>query len=307
MLNDDLGFIKRDESNQGRLKVIIGILSILLFSAIGFALYEWNDSVEVQRFLNEQKKDLERELSDIADSYQVVLSDKDSLNTLLHSERDSVLKLVNSVKKMKATITSLKRYKFQVEVLRREKKELFRLADSLDRANEVLIAQRDNAEKKLKEEIDKGEVLKNENKKLKNNVEIAKTLEARSIKSEAIIVNESGALESTDYAFRADKVRVCFTLSKNNIISKGYKNIYVVVNTPDDKLLGVSVHGNREFKDVYGDQRAYSATKKVYYDNENLDVCVYVDSTKGDIISGTYLVGMFVEGKFIGEETMELK
>ncbi len=282
-------------------------LYIILCIMTAFTIFNIIRNYQVQSFLEEQKKEVEEDLTKMTQSYDIVLADKDSLNESLIQERARIQSLVDSVKTLNASLSTLKYYKRQVRTLRREKRELFLLADSLDRVNQILTTQRDDAEEKLKKQLNITKNLDEKNKKLSKDIELGSTMEARNINIEGIIIENNGEINITNRARRADKLRVCFVLGKNNLVKEGTKTIYAVVNTPQNKLLGKQIKGERFFTTHTGEKRPYSAKINVYYERENLDVCIYVSALKQNLVKGKYLVGLFAEGKFIGEKQLTLR
>ena len=287
----------RSISYQKKIKWLYIILSVMVI----FIVFNLIRNYQVKSFLEEQKREVEQDLIEMTQRYDVVLADKDSLNGSLIQERSRIQRLVDSVKTLSATLSTLKYYKRQVRILRREKRELFLLADSLDRVNQVLTVQRDNAEEKLEKQMRIAKDLGEKNKKLSRDIELGSTMEARNIDIQGIIVESDGEVNITNRARRADKLRVCFVLGKNSLVKEGDKTIYAVVNTPQNKLLGRQVKGERFFTTHTGEKRPYSAKIDIYYEGENLDVCIYISAFKKNIVKGKYLVGLFAEGKFIGE------
>jgi len=51
----------------------------------------------------------------------------------------------------------------------------------------------------------------------------------------------------------------------------------------------------------------YSESTNVYYENEELDVCVLVDAIEADLIEGRYVINVFDGPKQVASTTMELK
>ena len=51
----------------------------------------------------------------------------------------------------------------------------------------------------------------------------------------------------------------------------------------------------------------YSATTKVYYEQDELDVCVLVDALEDDLVEGTYTINVFDGPNQVATTTMQLK
>jgi hypothetical protein len=78
--------------------------------------------------------------------------------------------------------------------------------------------------------------------------------------------------------------------------------VYVQVINPKNNLLGEK--GELVFENGVLN---YSASTKVFYENEELDVCTMVNAKEGDIISGRYTINVFDGSNLVATSTMELK
>ena len=51
----------------------------------------------------------------------------------------------------------------------------------------------------------------------------------------------------------------------------------------------------------------YSSSTNVFYENDELDVCILVSSKESDLIEGRYTINLFDGPNLVGTTTMELK
>jgi len=51
----------------------------------------------------------------------------------------------------------------------------------------------------------------------------------------------------------------------------------------------------------------YSAATKVYYENDELDVCILVDAAEEDLIEGRYVINVFDGARIISTASMVLR
>jgi hypothetical protein len=127
-------------------------------------------------------------------------------------------------------------------------------------------------------------------------------LAATDLRAEAVIIRNNGKLVDTRRSSRADKVRTCFTLAPNSIAEKGDKLLYVQVINPRNNLLGDKAMITFDEGDL-----TYSASTSVYYENDELDVCILVNATEGDLIPGRYTINVFDGARIISTTSMALK
>ena len=288
-----------------KLKVLVWIFGILLISALGYIFYSYGINKENEEYLIQQKEEIVGELAQMELQYEGVQLSNDSLNTEMLDQQERISSMRDSLDQMKAYPGLLRKYKRLVNRMKKEKRQLFLLADSLDRVNQILVVQRDSAEMKLQEQTLLTERLANQNLDLAKTVAEGAVLDVVNLKAEGVKVSSSGKISTTNRTRRANKIRVCMTLGRNKLTKIGDKEIYVRVATPDNILLSSTADHNSFVVD--GEKMDYSAKTSVYYEQESLDVCVFVDNGNYEFIKGVYLVAVYADGKFIGETEMMLK
>ena len=290
---------------EHKLKVLVWIFSFLLVSALGYIIYSYGINKENEEYLIQQKEEIVGELAQMELQYEGVKLSNDSLNTEMLEQQERISGMRDSLNQMKAYPALLRKYKKLVRRMKNEKRQLFLLADSLDRVNQILIVQRDSAEMKLKQQAQMNERLSNQNLDLAKTVEKGAILDVFNLKAEAVKISSRGKISSTSRARRADKIRVCMTLGRNKLTKIGNKTIYVRVATPDDVLLSTNT-GKNTFV-VEGEKMNYSSKTDIYYEQESLDVCVFVDKGQYEFKKGVYLIAVYANGKYIGETEMMMK
>jgi len=301
--NTPLQTQQMDEKDH-KLKVLVWLFGILLVLALGYIVYAYGVNKENEEYLIQQKEEIVGELAQMELQYEGVKLSNDSLNTEMLGQQEKISMMRDSLDQMKAYPALLRRYKRMVKTMKKEKRQLFLLADSLDRMNQILVIQRDSAEMKLRQQTLMTERLANQNMDLAKAVEEGAILDLVNLKSEGVKISSSGKISTSTRARRIDKIRVCMTLGKNKLAKVGDKTIYVRVATPDDVLL--TPQTDNTFV-VDGERMEYSAKSQIYYEQESLDVCVFVDKFQYEFTKGVYLIAVYADGKFIGETEMMLK
>ncbi|MCK5824754.1 MAG: hypothetical protein KAG96_05035 [Ichthyobacteriaceae bacterium] len=294
----------RDKAHK--LKTLTFLFAALLVMSIAYILYAYHDHKEVTDFLKQEKAEVEMDLAQMENEYKAMTLDNDSLNTQLNFQTIRISEMRDSVKQMQASVYLLRKYKRMVRNLKAEKKQLFLLADSLDRMNQILIAQRDTVEQKLQKQTLRAEELEDKNQRLTQNVKKGSVLDIYNLKAEAVKIGWSGKITTTQRSRRATRIRVSMTLGRNRLSEIGEKTIHVRISTPEDKLMGVVAAGTKEFS-IEGRKMDYSAKTRVHYEQQNLDVSVFVEGTEDEFVKGTYLVAVYAEGQFIGETEISLR
>ena len=290
------------ESNTSKFKIIIGILSFLLIALSVYTVILYNDNKETVFGLEEQKSTIEGELQDLLADYDEVIRDNEIKDKDLIEARNRIEVLLDSVKDAEANLALIKRYKREINKLKDERVLLFKKADSLIAANQMLAIERDSTNLVLNETIKVVDSVTEENLALSNTIKEASVVSAIDLNGSAVIVRNNGRIVDTKRSSRADKVRACFTLTPNPIAEKGDRVLYVQVINPKNNLLG-------EKGSLVFDEKTlnYSKSTKVFYENDELDVCVLVDADKADLVKGRYVINVFDGPNQVATSVMILK
>ncbi|MBP2831325.1 hypothetical protein J8281_03915 [Aquimarina sp. U1-2] len=290
------------QNNNLTLKILIGVLGALLL-ILGIFTYKFYNEEKQNKAILQQEKDLiESELGELITKYDNAIALNEVMDDHLLKAKERIVVLLDSVKDNDANLALISRYRREVGKLKKERERLFKLADSLTVANTQLSTDLDSTSTALNERIILSDSLQTQNEKLAEIVERGSALTAANIKAEGVRVRNSGKISSSSKASRAEKVRVCFTLSPNKLTEKGDKELFVQVINPENNLIGDKVSVN--FDDAV---LTYSGRNKVFYENDALDVCVLVDTTEGELVKGNYVVNLFSGPRMISNTQFELK
>ena len=100
----------------------------------------------------------------------------------------------------------------------------------------------------------------------------------------------------------AARLRVDFVLTANELATPGEKTIYVRITSPDGYVLTTEAMPTFDFE---GERLSYSAMREVDYQNQDLDVGIFYNST--GFAAGTYTVQLFCEGRLIGTSQIAMR
>lgn len=290
------------ENNSSKFKILIGILSVLLIGLAVYTVTLYNDSKNTVSGLEQQKSEIEQELESLIANYDEVIQDNELKDKDLLAARERIEILLDSVKNSEANVALIGRYKAEIGKLKEERKMLFKRADSLISANQRLAMERDSTTNVLTRTYQVVDSFSQQNTAMAETIKKGAAVGATDLRGEAVIVRNSGKIIDTRRSSRADKVRACFTLAPNSIAEKGDKLLYVQVINPKNNLLG-----DKETIDFGEGELSYSASTKVFYENEELDVCILVNALEEDLIEGRYVINVFDGPRQIATSTMELK
>lgn len=291
-----------NENNSGKFKILIGVLSVLLIALAVYTVTLFNDSKSTVSNLEMQKADIEQELEGLIANYDEVIKDNELKDKDLLAARERITVLLDSVKDAKANIGLIERYKVEVGKLKQERSMLFKRADSLIAANKQLAMERDSTSMELSNTRMIVDSVSSENMAMNETIKKGSIVKATDLRGEAVIIRNNGKVVDTKRASRADKIRTCFTLAPNAIAQKGDRTLYVQVINPKNKMMGDNAMKQFEDKNLN-----YSGSTNVFYENDELDVCILVNSAESDLVEGRYTINLFDAGSLVATTTMELK
>jgi len=291
-----------NENNSGKFKILIGVLSVLLIALAVYTVTLFNDSKNTVSNLETQKADIEQELEGLIANYDEVIKDNELKDKDLLAARERITVLLDSVKDSEANVALIDRYKAEVGRLKQERTMLFKRADSLIAANQRLAMERDSTSNELANTRLVVDSVNTENLAMNETIKRGSVVKATDLRGEAVIIRNNGKVVDTKRASRADKIRACFTMAPNAIAQKGDRTLYVQVVNPRNKVLGDNA--NKQFEEK---QINYSASSNVFYENDELDVCILVNATEADLVEGRYTLNLYDGASLVATTSMELK
>ncbi len=291
-----------NENNSGKFKILIGVLSVLLIALAVYTVTLFNDNKSTISNLETQKADIEQELEGLIANYDEVIKENELKDKDLLAARERITILLDSVKDARANIGLIERYKAEVGRLKQERTMLFKRADSLIAANKQLAMERDSTSTELSNTRMVVDSVNQENMAMTETIKKGSIVKATDLRGEAVIIRNSGKVVDTKRASRADKIRACFTLAPNAIAQKGDRILYVQVINPKNKMMGDNTVKQFEDKNLN-----YSASTNVFYENDELDVCILVNALEMDLVEGRYTINLFDGSNQIATTSMELK
>lgn len=291
------------ENSTTKFKVLIGVLAFLLIALGIYTVSLYNSSRETNTTLTEDKVKIETELESLIKEYDVVIQENDIKDKDLLAARERIEMLLDSVKDSEANVQLIRRYRSEIGRLKTERLQLFKRADSLIALNQVLVSERDSTATVLSQTLRTVDSVSVENEALAEVVAKGAEVKVADLAGEAVIVRSSGKIVTTRRAKRADQIRSCFTLTENAIAEAGDRLLLVQVINPQNNVLGDKAVMNFEDETSL----TYSGTTKVFYENEELDVCVMVDAAEGDLVDGMYTINVFDGSKQVASTTLTLK
>ncbi|WP_324719766.1 hypothetical protein [Salinimicrobium sp. HB62] len=291
-----------DNKSNNALKILTGVLAVALVALGIYTIKFYNEEKENKELLQQEKAVIEGELNDLIVKYDEAIAENEGLDSELTAARSRIVALRDSVQDMEANLALIARYRREVSNLKAEKEQLFRVVDSLSFQNQRLITEIDSTNNMLLERTRISDSLKVQTQSMASKIDRAAQLKVSNLRGEGVIERNSGRLVENDRTRRVDKIRTCFTITPNTLAEAGDKDLYVQVYNPNNELVGDQIAVQHE-----GGVMVYSASTQVYYENDELDVCILANTNENRLIEGTYKVLVYEGANLIGATSFSLR
>jgi len=287
-------------------KISIGILLAVIAVMAWMLINQKNVILTQQKSSESVKIELQAQLDSLLAEHERVKVSYGELSNSL-SERDSIINVkANEIKKLLGTKSELAVVKRKLAQLQQITRVYEQQIDSLFTVNRKLKAENEKIKIDYNLEQQKTNDLSKDKQALSEKITGAAILKAYKINAVAFKSKGVDKEKETDKAARADKIKVCFTVSENKLVSSGYKRFFVRIARPDNSIL---TRGPAYTFQFLGQTLQFSAMETLNYEGDAADVCTYFERpvNGGELSKGKYFVNIFTEDREIGQTAFELK
>ena len=268
--------------------LIIALLSIGLVGAGGYAFYQSNEARKNEEAILEKRDQVVKELENLQKDYDEAVTISKQNADELADAKARIAQYIDSLKNMKADINVLFKYRDQVEVLKKERKRLLAINDSLRKYNVKVTQERDSTAMALNVRTTQLDSVSQKAKELSKVIDEGSILSLKSLTAQGMKEKSGGRYVEKERSGAVDKIKVCYTVGVNRIAPVGNRTFYVQILSPNGITLGdndTATVGERTVN--------YSAVKKFLYERNPVDVCEYISSITTKYEAGTYQVFVF--------------
>ena len=287
-------------------KISIGVL-LAIIAVLAWMLVNQKKEIVIQEKVTDSVKvELQGQLDSLlAEHERVKVSYGELTNSL--SERDSIINVrAMEIKKLLGSKAELAVVKQKLAQLQKITQVYEQKIDSLYTVNKSLKAENEQIRTDYNLEQQKTSDLAKDKEALNEKITGAAVLKA--YKTTAVAYKSRGVDKDkvTDKAARAEKIKVCFTVSENKLVSTGYKRFFVRIARPDNTIL---TRGPAYTFQFLGQTLQFSAMETLNYEGNAADVCTYFELpvNSPELPKGRYIVNIFTEDREIGQTSFELK
>ncbi len=282
---------QQDKAIRGY-RIVIIILSVILvaLSALYFSIHR--QQMIDNSLLQGERDSIQNDLGKLMNDYDNLRVSNDTISANLSIERNRADSLMSRLKKERSwSYAKIKQYEKEVGTLRSVMRSYIKQIDSLNTLNKKLISENVSYRKEISSAKLRADMAEEKAQELDNKVRVGSVIRARDIVMTTLNHNSKPVSRIKS----ASRLRVDFTLSANELAAPGEKAIYMRITSPDGYVLTTESMPTFEFE---GENISYSAMREVDYQNKDLDVAIYFNST--GFTAGTYLIELYCEGKLIG-------
>lgn len=299
------------ERKAGTNKSLIVIMLLLVLTNLA-TVYMWlstrserNELVENNTDLSQEKSELEVELNAMLAKYDTLQTDNAEMQAQIEEQKEQIKKLLAEAEKHKDDAWTIYKLRKEAATLREVMKHYLYTIDSLNTANQELIAQKVEVEKQLSNRNQKVEQLEQKTEDLSAKVKLGSKLRVVDLAASGQRVKNATTSRETDRAKRTDKIKTCFTIDKNEVAKPGKKVVYLRIIDPSGEVLAFGQE--QEYMFTYdGKEGLYSRKEEIIYENEEADMCLYWDVQK-ELLEGKYIVEVYAEDYLMGQTSFELR
>ena len=279
------------------LAIALAAVAVALLAALLVMMGRKNALV---KDLNIDKQNLTNELIALQGDYESLSTTNAAINDSLNVEKEKVGQLIERLQKTEATNRAkIREYEKELGTLRSIMKGYIKQIDSLNTLNISLRNEASEARREAQESKRQYEDLRSTTDKLSQKASAGAVVKGRGFN--LVAINESNKV--TDRSSRARKLRACLSLIENSIADRGYRTVYIRVKGPDDILM--TDDSGKVFTSG-GEQMIYSASRKVDYQGEEVEICIYFANPQG-FTKGKYTVDLYTDETRLGSAEMVLK
>ena len=275
-------------------RIVIIILSVILvaISALYFGIHR--QQMLDNELLRADRDSIQNDLGRLMEDYDNLHVANDSISASLDIERGRADSLMNQLRKERRwSLAKIKQYEKEVGTLRTVMRGYLHQIDSLNSLNQKLITENISYRKEISSATLRAEMAEEKAAELDNKVRAGAVIKARGIR----LTGLNARNKEVSRIRNAERVRVDFVLTANELTTPGNKAVYMRLTSPDGYVLTTEAMPTFEYE---GERLSYSA-----YQNQDLEVGIYFDSS--GFAAGTYLVQLYCDGYMIGSAEIAMR
>jgi hypothetical protein len=296
-----------DEQTQtSRPKILVILLAVIIVVLLIWIFFQRNHLNKLIADKETEKTELQYELDSVIKEHDKIKAVYGTLSDSL-AAKDSIIQAnAIEIRKLLDTEWEYNKARKKIASLQKIAQGYVQQLDSLYTINRELTAENEKIRQDFRNEQSRTQTLIKDKEQLSEKMSQATFIKAYNVSATAYKVKGGDKEVLTDKASRTDRVRVCFTIGENPLVSSGKKIIYIRITRPDNVVVIKSKYDTFIFN---GQTVPYSLREDIDYAGKSMNLCVNWTKRNTDTpaMKGKYTVTVFTEDKEIGSGTFELK
>lgn len=289
----------QDEQSVRGYRIVIIILSVILvaISMLYFGMHR--QQMRDNQLLQADRDSIQSDLGRLMVDYDNLQIANDTISANLSAERNRADSLMERLKKERSwNLAKIKQYEREVGTLRTAMRGYIRQIDSLNTLNQQLLTENISYRKEITSANLRADMAEEKAAELDNKVRAGSVIRARDIQLAALNARDNAVSRIKN----ASRLRVDFILSANDLAAPGNKAVYARILSPDGYVLTTDEMPSFDFE---GEALSYSAMREVDYENQDLAVSIYYNSS--GFTAGLYTVELYCDGRLVGRNEISMK
>lgn len=286
--------VKTNKSSRGY-QIVILLLAIVL-GVMVFIYF---------RQTNNLKKEAEAEKTALSGQISSLRTDLGNLQTTnktisqnLDQEKERADSLYEALQSERnVSRATIRKYEAELKTLKDVMRRYVHQIDSLNTLNRTLAEENVTYRRQVSNERLRAQAAEEKASELTEMLKVGSVVRARDIELYALNSNDKPVTRAS----RAARLRVDFVLNANDLALSGERTVYARITGPDGYVMAGDASSLFDFQ---GDKITYSAARDVDYNGQDLSVGLYYT---GEVVSGTYIVEIYMDGYKVGETEAFLK
>lgn len=315
------------ENEKGKSGGVYLLVIIALALGLGYLAYKYSGVKKELNTCSNKNAELEADMNgmndmmsgyvdnmsnDLRQDFKKMLSTYDALKAKDASQADSIDIQKQKIQNLLNQLNSNKRFTAQQlyslrkenETLRSIMKGYVQQIDSLNTLNTKLSSDLETTTSELNVTKEERDQFKTEAEDNAAKVKKGSRLQAFSFHTTGLKMKLNNTTEETTKARNCVQIKSSFTLSENAIAPAGKRVVYMQIMNPEGRIM----QARSDYTTVVdGVRLAYSDKKEVNYENQRLDLAIFLDLKGEEAVKGNYKVKIFCDEQVIGTDSFTLK
>ncbi len=301
-----------------RAGIVLSILALFgIVAATYFYLESRKKSSEIQQ-LQEEKVDLESEVSQLQERVQSLNKELERKDLELQEKADKVEALSKEIQQLRSRLAKyveegkISQRQFEEMKLKTEQMAFYiqkyqARIQELEEENKMLREKTAQLYDRVQKTETEKEKVQQEKERLEVKVRAASYLKA--VEFRFALLKDNGK-EDWDTEFRGrrlHRLKVCFTVLENEVAEPGSRTAYVVISDPNGKVI-TNFAASSGYFTLMDTEQPYSTKTEFTYGRQRQEICAVFEKDKDqELERGTYRAAVFCEGVEVGRGTFQVK